>query len=331
MNVLVKFRRPLALTAAVVATAFAFAAQAQPRDAAWPSKPIRFVIPFAAGGSIDVVARLMGRHLEGRLGQNVVVENRPGAGGTVGADSVARAAADGHTFLFTAQGPLVLNPFLMKLPYDPLTDFQALGGTVTFAYALVTQTAEPSRTWAELVARTKSNPAGMSYGSSGVGTGGHLVAELFRQKTGARLNHIPYSGTAPTQRDAMAGHIGFMFDVIGSAVPLITSGKLKALAVTSKSRSRALPDTPAIAESVPGFEALGWLAFFAPKGLPPEIVQRLNAEIDKAYRTPDFVAFLEKSGYDYVPGPAEQLHQIVQRDAAMWRTVIREAGIKPDQ
>ena len=166
MNVLVKFRRPLALTAAVVATAFAFAAQAQPRDAAWPSKPIRFVIPFAAGGSIDVVARLMGRHLEGRLGQNVVVENRPGAGGTVGADSVARAAADGHTFLFTAQGPLVLNPFLMKrLPYNAETAFAPVTLVAEAPNLLVTNQAFPVANFSDLLAFAKSNPDKMTFGT----------------------------------------------------------------------------------------------------------------------------------------------------------------------
>ena len=195
MNVLVKFRRPLALTAAVVATAFAFAAQAQPRDAAWPSKPIRFVIPFAAGGSIDVVARLMGRHLEGRLGQNVVVENRPGAGGTVGADSVARAAADGHTFLFTAQGPLVLNPFLMKrLPYNAETAFAPVTLVAEAPNLLVTNQAFPVANFSDLLAFAKSNPDKMTFGTQGVGTTGHVTGELINQLTGLGLTHVAYQG-----------------------------------------------------------------------------------------------------------------------------------------
>ena len=198
MNVLVKFRRPLALAAAVVATAFAFAAQAQPRDAAWPSKPIRFVIPFGAGGSLDVVARLMGRHLEGRLGQNVVVENRPGAGGTVGADSVARAAADGHTFLFTAQGPLVLNPFLMKrLPYNAETAFAPVTIVAEAPNVLVTNQAFPVANFTDLLAFAKSNPDKMTFGTQGVGTTGHVTGELINQLTGLGLTHVAYQGFPP--------------------------------------------------------------------------------------------------------------------------------------
>lgn len=297
---------------------------------AWPSKPIRLISPFPAGGSADLLSRKLGQQLGAALGQPVLVENVPGAMGSIGLARMVRGPADGYTIALGANSTQAMAPFMIKLPYDPLADFQPLGGMTTYAFTLVVHPSEPSKTVAELVARSKTVPGGVSFGSVGPGSGSYLFGEMLRLQAGFNLNHVPYKGTAPALNDLMAGHISSMFDIVGSSAPAVKAGKLRALGVSSKTRSRLLPDVPAIAESIPGFEGVGWFAFFGPRGLPPEVTQRLNAEIDKVYRSPEFVAFLDQAGYDYVASTPEQLGDTIQKDYALWGRVMKAAGIKPE-
>jgi len=300
------------------------------RAQAWPARPIHLLVPFPAGGPTDVLSRKLAQQLGTALGQTVVVENVAGGAGTVGLARLVRSAPDGYTIALGASSTLTSAPHLMKMPYDTLADLQPLGGMASFAFALVVPPSEAAHTAAELLARSKAAPGGLSYGSSGIGTGAHLVSELLRQQAGGNLNHVPYSGAAPALRDVMAGHLAFMFDIVGSSAPQVKAGRLKALAVTSPRRSAKLPEVPALAESVPGFEGVGWLAFFAPKGLPPEITQRLNAEIARAYRSAEFVAFLDEAGYEHAPTTPEQVRATLERDHALWGRVIKAAGIKSE-
>jgi tripartite-type tricarboxylate transporter receptor subunit TctC len=318
------FRRLLiagALAASVVMPAVA---------QSWQSRPIHFVVPFPAGGPTDQLTRKLGQQLSLALGQPVVVENVAGAMGSIGLAKVARSAPDGYTFGLGAHSTHAIAPHTNKLSYDPVIDLQPIGGLVTFAYVLIANPAEPAKDVADLVARSKATPGGMTFGSSGPGGGNHILGEMLALQTGAVLRHIPYKGTAPAQQDVMAGHISFMFDVVSTAAPLIKAGKLRALGVTGKTRSRTLPDVPAIAESVPDFGGLGWFAFFGPKGLPPEITQRMNTEINKIYRSPEFMAFLESAGYEPVIGSPEQLGRTVASDYAAWGRAIKAAGLKPE-
>lgn len=310
-----------ALWAALLSPAFA---QAQP----WPVKPVHLVVPFPAGGPTDQLSRKLAQLLASSLGKPVIVENVPGGAGTVGLARVVRSPADGYTIALGASSTLTSAPHMAKVPYDSLTDLQPLGGMVTFAFVLVVPPSEPANNVSELLARSGTATGGVSFGSSGVGTGAHLVTELLRLQAGGNLNHVPYSGAAPALRDVMAGHVGFMFDIVGSSAPLVKAGKLKALAVTGRQRSASLPDVPALAETVPGFEGVGWLAFFAPKGLPAELTQRLHAEIARAYRSPEFTAFFEQTGYEPVAASPEQLKATLEKDYALWGRVIKAAGIK---
>jgi len=296
----------------------------------WPAKPVHFIVPFPAGGPTDQLTRKLAQQLTTALGQPVVVENMGGAMGSIGLGKLARSAPDGYTFALGAHSTHAIAPHTNKLPYDPVSDLQPIGGMVTFAYVLIANPAESARDIPDLIKRSKSVPGGMTFGSSGPGGGNHILGEMLAVQTGAVLRHIPYKGTAPAQQDVMAGHIGFMFDVVSTAAPLIKAGKLRALGVTGKTRNPALPDVPAIAESVPDFGGLGWFAFFGPKGLPPEITQRMNTEINKIYRSPEFTAFLQSTGYEPVIGSAEQLAKTVATDHAAWGHAIKAAGLKSE-
>ena len=332
MNVLVKFRQVLTLAAAVVATGCAFAAQAQPRDV-WPSRPIRFVVPFAAGGSIDVVARLMGRQLEGRLGQNVVVENRPGAGGTVGADLVARAAADGHTFLFTAQGPLVLNPFLLKrLPYNAETAFAPVTIVAEAPNVLVTNQAVPVSNFSELLAFAKSNPDKMTFATQGVGTTGHITGELINQLTGLDLTHVAYQGFPPALTDVLGGRVGMMIGDTINLVPRIRSGQLRPIAIASARRSTVLPQVPTFAEAGhPEIVSGPWFAVLAPAGTGIEIRRKLSDEMRQILNQGEVQEKLKELGVESRGMTPEEFDTYLKAEYKRWGGVIRKAGITLDK
>lgn len=316
-------------TAAVMlATLCAFGAQAQNKDT-WPSKPIRFVVPFAAGGSIDVLARLMGRQLEARLGQPFIVENRTGAGGTVGAGFVARAPADGYTFLFTAQGPLVLNPFLMKhLPYNAETAFAPVTVVAEAPNVLVANQEFPVSNFADLRTFARSNPDKMTFATQGVGTTGHVTGELINQQTGIGLTHVAYQGFPPALTDVLAGRVGMMIADTINLLPRIRSGQLRPIAVASAKRSSVLPEVPTFAEAgYPEIVSGPWFAVLAPAGTSIEIRRKLADEMRHVVGQRDVQERLKELGVESRGPTPEQFDSYLRAEYKRWGTVIHKAGI----
>jgi tripartite-type tricarboxylate transporter receptor subunit TctC len=312
------------------------AAALRPDDAraqSYPARPIRLVIPFPAGGATDIVGRVLAMRLGSVLGQQIVVENRPGAGGAIGAEAVAKAAPDGYTLLVTTSsthsiGP-VLNP---RTPYDPVRDFTPIAQIAEAPSVLVVGHPSPARTLAELVAMLRAAPGRYNYGSSGIGTYPHLCAEMFKWRAGGLYAvHIPYRGTQLVVPDLVAGQIAFLMDSIVSAQPHLRDGKVRALAVSGTRRSRTLPDVPTFAEAgIPGMAFSNWFGMFGPANPPPDIVQRLNREINAAVRAPEVVERLEKAGADTTSGTPEQFARLYRDEAESWRALIARAGIRPE-
>jgi tripartite-type tricarboxylate transporter receptor subunit TctC len=330
LKVLMKFGRAARIAAAVLGAVCvcAFSAQAQARDA-WPSKPIRFIVPFAAGGSIDVLARLMGRHLEARLGQSFVIENRPGAGGTVGTDVVARSPADGYTFLFTAQGPLVLNPFLMKrLPYNAETDFAPVTVVAEAPNVLVTNQKFPVSNLSELLAFAKSNPDKMTFATQGVGTTGHVTGELINQQTGIGLTHVAYQGFPPALTDVLAGRVGMMIGDTINLLPRIRSGQMRPIAIASAKRSSVLPEVPTFAEAGhPEIVSGPWFAVLAPAGTGIEIRHKLAGEMRQILDQREVQEKLKELGVESRGLSPEEFDAYLKAEYKRWGAVIRKAGI----
>jgi tripartite-type tricarboxylate transporter receptor subunit TctC len=309
--------------ATLAATALASPGRAA---SAWPSKPIKLVVPFPAGGPNDIVARVIGDSLRGPLGVNFVVENIGGAGGNIGAQVVARSEPDGYTFLVTAPGPLAINPFLYKsMPFDPATAFLPVGLLATIPSALVVNDAVPARTLAELIDYLKANPDKLNYGSSGIGTTSHLFAEMFKKAAGVQINHVPYRGGAPMAQDLISNQIQLAFPADFS---LLQNQELRALAVTSTSRAPSLPDVPTMQEAgLPHFEAVTWFALVAPAGTPASIIERLNAEIVRALATPEIATRLAAIGALPTGGSPESLTNLVSAERSKWKGVIEAASI----
>jgi len=329
VNVLVKFRQALALAAAVVATACAFAAQAQPRDA-WPSKPIRFVVPFAAGGSIDVVARLMGRHLEGRLGQNVVVENRPGAGGNLAREAVAKALPDGNTLLMSFTSHAINASLYPKLPFDPVKDFTPLTMVSTSPSVLVAHPKVPANNVQELIALARAKPGQLNFAIGALGSSLHLAGDAFKMKSGTFIVNIPYRGTAPAVQDLLAGQVDLMFAAVGNVQQHIRAGKLKALGVTSPQRLSAFPEVPSIGEALPGYESAAWFGLFGPGRMPPELTKRLSDAARAAVQSPEVRRRIEHEGATPVGNSPEQFARFVDSEISRWGAVVRYSGAKPE-
>lgn len=308
--------------------AIAGAALASPGRAAsgWPSRPVRLVVPFPAGGSNDVVARLIGESLRGPLNGSFIVENIGGAGGNLGAQAVARAEPDGYTFLVTTPGPLAINPFLYKsMSFDPTTAFAPVASLATIPSALVINDAVPAKTLAELIAFLKANPDKLNYGSSGIGTTSHLFAEMFKKTAGVEIKHVPYRGGAAMAQDLLSNQIQLAFPADFS---LLQNQNLRALAITSTSRMPFLPDIPTMQEAgLPGFEAVTWFALVAPAGTPAPIVERLNAEILRALAAPDMATRLAAIGAIPTGGTPESLAQLLSSERTKWKGVIEAASI----
>jgi tripartite-type tricarboxylate transporter receptor subunit TctC len=269
-------------------------------DGAYPNRPVRLVIPFTPAGTTDLVGRLAAERLSARLGQQVVVENRPGAGGNVGAESVARAEPDGHTLLLTTIGTGAINFAVYgdKMPYKP-SDLAAVGLLVRVPNVLMVANALPARDVAELVALSKSRPGGLNYGSAGIGSSPHVCTELFNSMSGARMTHVPYRGSAPMLTELMAGRVEVGMDNIPSSLAFIKEGKLRAIATTGAARSAVLPDVPTLDEAgVKGFEATAWFGILAPAGTPRAVIERLGRETDAAARDPAFRGRIEPLGGD---------------------------------
>ena len=314
--------------AGIALASFAALAQAQ----AWPSKPIKWVVPFAPGGTTDILARTVAEKLALALGQPVVIENKPGAGGGVGAEFTAKAAPDGYTIMGGTISTHAINASLYKnLPYDPVKDFVAITLIARVPNMLVINPAVPAKDVKELIALLKANPNKYSFASSGNGTSQHLSGELFKAMSGTDMQHIPYKGSPPALQDVMGGQVTMTFDNITTAWPLAKAGKLRALAVTTAKRSSIAPDVPTLAESgLPGFEVGSWQGVFAPAGTPPEIVKRLNAEIVKVLNLPDVREKLSGLGAEIVADSPEEFSALVKSEVVKWADVVKKSGARVD-
>ncbi len=298
----------------------------------YPEKAIRLVVPFPPGGPTDVVARLIGTKLSERWSQAVVIENRAGAGGSIGAEAVARAAPDGYTLVMGSTANMAVNVTLHdKLGYDPLKDFVAINLAAVVPNLLVVDPAFPASSVAELIAIAKSKPQAVSYASGGVGTPSHLAAELFKSMAGVEMLHVPYKGSIPALADVMGGQVTLMFDSMASALPFSRSGKLKALAQTGSQRAPAAPELPTIAESgLPGFEVSGWFGFLAPAGTPRSVVDKLSSEISAILELPDVKERYAALGLQPGPAKPEEFSAFKKAEIAKWAAAIKASGAKRD-
>ncbi|MSP75133.1 MAG: tripartite tricarboxylate transporter substrate binding protein [Rhodospirillaceae bacterium] len=321
-------RRYLLGTATLAALAPTSAAFAQ----AYPSRPIRFIVPFAAGaGVLDIMARLVGQHLGQNVGQQVMIDNRPGAGGNVGAEVAAKATPDGYTLLMGAVA-LVVSPYLYaRLPFDPLTDLVPVTQVNSAPLMLVVHPSLPVTSVAELIAYAKARPGQLNYGSGGVGATPFLATELFKSMAGIDVVHVPYKGGAPALADLVAGQLSFMIENVPGTLPLVRDGKLRALAITSRQRLALVPELPTMEEAgVPGYEMIGWNGIFVPKVTPAEIVTRLNAELVKVVRSAEVGEQLARLGAVPVGDTPQQFGTFVKAESARWGRIIKDLGIKPE-
>ncbi len=300
---------------------------------AWPSKPLRLVIPFPAGGATDIIGRLLAQKLAAALGQQVVIDNKPGAGGSIGSDLVAKAPPDGHTLLLATSSTHSIGPALNpKMPYDAFKDFAPIAHVANAPSVLVVGAGFPKGGALDLIRELKAKPGRYNFGSSGIGTYPHLSAEMFKWRAGGLyVVHIPYRGTGLVVTDLIAGQITFLMDSIVSAQTHIKDGRVRALAVTGAQRSSSLPDVPTFAElGVPGMAFGNWFGFFAPAGTPPEVVQRLNRELNALMRAPDVADRLRQLGADPVAGTPEAFAKVVRDEHDSWKAVIQRAGIQAE-
>ncbi|HVJ76177.1 MAG TPA: tripartite tricarboxylate transporter substrate binding protein [Casimicrobiaceae bacterium] len=326
------YRRSLlrAIAAALAAVTLPHAAPALAQ--AWPSKPITYVVPFPAGGTTDILARILGQKLGAALGTTIVVENKPGAGGNVGSEIVARAAPDGYTILGGTISSHAINVSLYpKLPHDPVTSFAPITLIGTNPNVLVVNAASPYKSVQDITAALKAKPGSLSYASAGNGTSQHLSAELYKFMAGVDMVHIPYKGSGPAITDVIGGQVPMMFDTSVVAGPHIESGKLRALAVTSAKRAASMPAVPTMAESgVAGYDVVSWQAVFAPAGTPKPIVDRLHAEIAKILKEPEVQERLAKLGLDPSGMTPAELAAFQKAEIDKWAKVIKAANIKID-
>jgi tripartite-type tricarboxylate transporter receptor subunit TctC len=314
----------------VVAALAAALAQGAVAQSAYPSRPITMVVGFAPGGGTDSVARVVAKKMGESVGQTVVVENKAAAGGTVATHQVARSTPDGYTILLGSVGSIAVWPHLNpKLPYDPLRDLAPITMAVEFPNVIVVQDALPAKTLAEFVQLAKAKPGTIGYGSSGVGGIGHLAGALLALTAGIDIVHVPYKGGGPAMQDLLGGQIPAMVATPVTALPHVKAGKIRALATTGATRPALMPDVPTVAESgYPGYEALNWYGFLAPRGTPKDTIERLNREIVKALANPQAVAALHKTGTEPKSSTPEEFAQYIKREYDTWGKVVKEAGIK---
>ena len=316
--------RSLALLLAVAAVAPASAQT-------WPDRPIRFVMSAPAGSSIDVLGRVIADKLKDKLGQPVIVENKPAAGGTVAVGETAKAPGDGYTMVLAFNGPLSIAPLLQKLPYDVQKELSPVITTTSQPNVLAVNAQVPAKDVKELVAYAKANPGKLNYASVGPGSSSHLNGELLKSLAGIDIVHIPFNGSPPAVTSTVQGETQMLFAVMQPLQPQLQAGKLRALAVTSAKRFPLLPDLPTIAESgYPKFESLAWNGVLVPASTPKPIVARLNAEIDAILKQPDVVQKLNAAGFELVGGTPEQFGEIIRAESAKWAPIIKSANIKID-
>ncbi len=293
----------------------------------WPSRPIRMVVPLSPGGFADVPGRILAARLSSLLGYNVFVENRPGAGGTIGADFVAKSAPDGYTLLFTGTPHVISAWVYKKLPYDPLKDFEPVALVASGPYVLVVNPQLPVHSIRELVAAAKAQPGKIDYASSGNGSAQHLVSALFASMAGIELNHVPYKGSGPAMQDLLGGQVKVSFAGIPNVLPHVKAGRLRALAVSTPQRSPDLPDVPTAAEAgVPGYQATLWLNLAAPAGTPGEIVQRIYAETAKALQDAELQQSFRAAGVEASPMSPQELAGFMRAEYEKWGKVVRDTG-----
>ena len=295
---------------------------------AWPTKPVKIVVPFAAGGTTDVVARLLAQKLTEAWGQAVVVENRGGAGGNLGADVVAKSPGDGYTLLMTSGSIVTANPHMYKaMPFDAAKDLVPITNVASGPQVIAVATAVPARDLRELIALAKSAPGKVNYGSAGIGTQTHLAAENFMYSAGIDMTHVPYKGESAAITDLMGGQIQLATPNLGAAINFIKEGKLRALAVTSRERSPQLPDVPAAGELIPGFENAGWFGLMAPAGTPREVIDRVYRDSAKILLSDEFRGKLAQQGMVPVANTPSEFAASIREESARWARVIRERGL----
>jgi len=298
-------------------------ASAQP----YPARAIRLILPFAAGGLVDVPGRILAQRLSDGFGQPVVVENRPGAGSTMGADSVAKAKPDGYTLMITSTTHVISANLYKSLPYDPLRDFSPVTKLAEGPYVLVVHPALPARSVGELIALARSRPGSIDYGTSGNGSSQHLVTALFTSMAGIKMNHVPYKGSDRATQDLIGGQVSVGFLGTPGALPHLKSGRLRALAVSTAKRSPELPEVPTLQEAgVPGYEATIWLGLFAPAGTPRDVLAKLHAEVSKVLAAPDTRASVASIGLEVRLSSAEEFTAFVRAEHDKWGRVVRETG-----
>ena len=294
----------------------------------FPTQPLRIIVPFPAGQASDVIVRLLADRISPTLGQPIIVENRPGAGGNIGTEAGARAANDGHTITIATAALPISKLIYRKLPFDPVTDFAPVTRMTTMPLLLVTSPKLGVNSVAELVDYAKKNPGKLSFASSGPGTSHHLAGELFAALAGVKLLHVPYKGSPPAHIDLMSGQVDIMFDNIVAVGPQVRQGNLKALAATSKKRAPTLSDLPTMAEAgYPEFEAVAWFGVLAPKGTPKPVIERLNAEFGKALAVPEIHQRLADMGAEVSGGTPEEFGQFLEAEVAKWQPVVQQAGV----
>jgi tripartite-type tricarboxylate transporter receptor subunit TctC len=319
-----KLLQSLALAAAAL---LAVPAHAQ----GYPNKPIRLVVPFPAGGATDIFARAVSQKLGERLATTIVVDNKPGAGGTIGSDLAAKAPADGYTLLLATSSTHSIGPsFGGKLPYDAVADFTPIAHVGNAPSIMLVPNSSPAKSVKEWVDYARKNPGRLNYASSGNGTVVHLGTEYFKAQAGLFLVHIPYRGTALAIPDLVSGKVDLLMDSLPSGLPHVKEGRLRALGITSLKRSPLLPELPAIAETVPGFESVTWFGLYGPKGLPPDVVNRVNAAVNQALQDPDVKERLARLGIDPVGGTPQAFVTMADVDRAKWKKIIQDRKITTD-
>jgi tripartite-type tricarboxylate transporter receptor subunit TctC len=318
------FRNWARVAASVVALGLPGLAAAQP----WPAKPVKIVVPFAAGGATDVVARLLAQKLTEAWGQSVVIENRAGAGGNIGAEAVAKSPPDGYTLLMTSGSIVTANPYMYKsLAYDPVHDLVPVTNVATGPQVIAVGPSVDSKDLKSFIEYAKANPKKVNFGSAGVGTQTHLAAENFAYSAGIDITHVPYKGESAAMTDLMGGQIQMATPNLGGAINLIKDGKLRALAVTSRERSPQLPDVPSAAELLPGFENAGWFGLVAPAGTPREIIEKIQRDSAKILLADDFRATLARQGMAPVANTPAEFAAAIREESARWAKVIKERGL----
>ena len=311
--------------------ALAFAAASLAHAQSWPARPVKMIVPFPAGGPTDVLTRALAERLGAAFGQPVVVDNKPGAGGTIGSDFVAKSAPDGYTLLMATSSTHSIGPYLGKVPYDPQKDFTPIVYVGKATNILVVSPTLGVHSVRELIDYAKKNPGTLNYATSGIGSISHLTSEMFAAMAGIKLTHVPYKGTQLSMPDLMSGQVAMLFDSVLTAKPHLDAKRLVGLAVSSRERSPLVPEMPTVAESgLPGFDSWTWFGVFGPAGTPQPVIDRLNAEMNRIISDPAIKERFTQLGFETTGGTPADFSSVVQGEARKWSKVIREANVKPE-